>query len=226
MSRRRFANQCLRLGGPELLAEISIVDYGVGNVASVQNMLKKAGYVAELTGDPDVIAKASKVILPGVGAFDRAAAILRKSGLRDAVIQAADAGAQVLGICLGMQLLLDGSEEGEGAEAGLGLIPGRVVAFPPEIRAQGLRTPHMGWNSITRVGDPATLPTLADGDRFYFVHSYHAEPNDPSHRFATAHHGIDFTAMVRKGNVIGAQFHPEKSHRTGMAMLRDFASAE
>lgn len=208
-----------------MLSTISIVDYGVGNVASVQNMLKKAGHTAELTGDPEMVAKASKVILPGVGAFDRAAAILRETGLKDAVIQAAAAGAQVLGICLGMQLLLEGSEEGEGTEAGLGLIPGRVVAFPPEVRAQGLRIPHMGWNSITRVGDPATLPSLADGDRFYFVHSYHAVPQDPSHRFATAHHGIEFTAMVRRDNVIGAQFHPEKSHRTGMAMLRDFAES-
>lgn len=205
------------------MADIFIVDYGVGNIASVQNMLKKAGYSAELTADPDVVAKAAKVILPGVGAFDRAAAILRETGLGDAVVQAAAAGAQVLGICLGMQLLLDGSEEGDGIEAGLGLIPGRVVAFPPEIREQGLRTPHMGWNSLTRVGEPEILPSLADGDRFYFVHSYHAVPQDASDRFATAHHGIDFTAMVRKDNVIGAQFHPEKSHRTGMAMLRDFA---
>jgi imidazole glycerol-phosphate synthase subunit HisH len=209
-----------------LSAEIYIVDYGVGNVASVQNMLKKAGYSAELTGDADVVAKAPKVILPGVGAFDRAAAILRQTGLKDAVVQSAAAGNDVLGICLGMQLLLDGSEEGEGAEAGLGLIPGRVKAFPPEVKAQGLRIPHMGWNSITRVGDGSLLPALADGDRFYFVHSYHSVPHDPGHRFATAHHGIDFTAMVRKDNVLGAQFHPEKSHRYGMAMLRDFAAAK
>lgn len=208
------------------MTKIAIVDYGVGNIASVQNMLKKAGFEAELVGDPDAIAKASKVILPGVGAFDRAAAILRETGLRDAVVQAASSGSQVLGICLGMQLLLDGSEEGEGAEAGLGLIPGRVVVFPTAVREQGLRIPHMGWNSIARVGDSATLPTLADGDRFYFVHSFHAVPTDPSHRFAIAHHGIDFTAMVRRDNVIGAQFHPEKSHRTGMAMLRDFARSE
>lgn len=207
------------------MAKISIIDYGVGNIASVQNMIKKLGHVAELTGDPDVVARASKVILPGVGAFDRAAAILRKSGLGDAVIQAAASGTQVLGICLGMQLLLEGSDEGDDAEPGLGLIPGRVVAFPREIREQGLRIPHMGWNAITRVGDEATFPTLADGDRFYFVHSYHAVPLDPSDRFATARHGTDFVAMVRRDNVIGAQFHPEKSHRTGMAMLRDFAES-
>lgn len=204
---------------------ITIVDYGVGNIASVQNMLKKAGHTAELTGDADVVAQASKVILPGVGAFDRAAAILRATGLRDAILQAAGAGAQVLGICLGMQLLLEGSEEGEGVEVGLGLIQGRVVAFPPEVKAQGLRVPHMGWNSITLVGDPSVLPAVTSGDRFYFVHSFHAVPRDPADRFATAHHGIDFAAMVRKDNVIGAQFHPEKSHRTGMALLRSFAES-
>lgn len=204
---------------------IAIVDYGVGNIASVQNMLKKAGHSAELSSDADRIASASKVILPGVGAFDRAAAILRQTGLGEAVVHAAGSGAQVLGICLGMQLLLEGSEEGEAAEAGLGLIPGRVVAFPPEVKAQGLRIPHMGWNSITRVDDRSTLPALADGDRFYFVHSFHAVPDDPAHRLATAHHGVEFTAMVRRDNVVGAQFHPEKSHRTGMAMLRDFAES-
>lgn len=204
---------------------IAIVDYGVGNVASVQNMLKKVGRDAELTGDPRRVATASKVILPGVGAFDRAAAILRKTGLGAAVVEAAASGAQVLGICLGMQLLLDGSEEGDRAEAGLGLIPGRVTAFPPEVRQQGLRVPHMGWNSITRLVDDGTFPALMDGDRFYFVHSFHAVPADASHRYATAQHGIEFAAMIRKDNVMGAQFHPEKSHRTGMAMFSDFARA-
>lgn len=188
-------------------------------------MLKKAGHTAKLVGDPDVVATSSRVILPGVGAFDRAAAILRETGLGEAVVQATAAGAKVLGICLGMQLLLDGSEEGDGAEAGLGLIPGQVVAFPSEVQEQGLRIPHMGWNSITRVSDREVLPTLADGDRFYFVHSYHAVPLDPSHRFAIARHGIEFIAMVRRDNVMGAQFHPEKSHRTGMSLLQDFAEA-
>lgn len=204
---------------------ITIVDYGVGNVASVRNMLKKVGRDAVLSSDPSEVAAAAKIILPGVGAFDRAAGILRETGLGAAIIDAAGSGAQVLGICLGMQLLLDGSEEGEGTERGLGLIPGRVVAFPDEVRQQGLRVPHMGWNSVTRIGDSGALPTLADGDRFYFVHSFHAVPRDAADRFATARHGIDFTAMVRRDNVIGAQFHPEKSHRTGMAMLRDFAGA-
>ncbi|MCC7127456.1 MAG: imidazole glycerol phosphate synthase subunit HisH [Microbacteriaceae bacterium] len=207
-------------------SEISIVDYGVGNVASVQNMFRKAGIVAEVTGDPDRVAVSPKVLLPGVGAFDRAAGILRKTGLGEAIVQAAASGSQILGICLGMQLLMDKSEEGEGTESGLGLIPGSVVAFPPELKAQGLRVPHMGWNSITRVEDSAIFPALSNGDRFYFVHSYHAVPNDLSHRFASVKYGIEFSAMIHRDNVVGAQFHPEKSHRTGMALLRDFAESK
>lgn len=205
------------------MSSIAIVNYGVGNIASVQNMMKKVGHAAELVGDPDILVRASKIILPGVGAFDRAAAILRETGLGEAVTEAARSGAQVLGICLGMQLLFDSSEEGEAAEPGLGLISGRVTSFPAEIKDHGLRIPHMGWNSITVVGDRSTFPSMADGDRFYFVHSFHAVPSDPAHRLAVAHHGIEFTAMVQSDNVMGAQFHPEKSHRTGMSLLNDFA---
>jgi glutamine amidotransferase len=202
---------------------ITIIDYGVGNVASVANMLKKAGFESRLSGVPDEVAASDKLILPGVGAFDRAAGILRESGLRDAVVAAAQRGAAVLGVCLGMQLLLDGSDEGEGAEAGIGLIPGRVRRFPVEVEHAGLKVPHMGWNTVTRVGDKGVLPTFRDGDRFYFVHSYYADPRDPAHRLAVSRHGVEFTSMVRSENVTGVQFHPEKSHRTGMALLTDFA---
>jgi glutamine amidotransferase len=202
---------------------ITIIDYGVGNVASVANMLKKAGFESRLSGDPDAVAASPKLILPGVGAFDRAAGILRDSGLKDAVIAAAQRGAAVLGVCLGMQLLLDGSEEGASAEAGIGLIPGRVRRFPIEVERAGLKVPHMGWNSVSRVGEVDVLPTFRDGDRFYFVHSYYAEPLDPVHRLAVSRHGIEFTSMMRSDNVTGVQFHPEKSNRTGMALLTDFA---
>lgn len=205
---------------------ITIIDYGVGNVASVANMLKKAGFESRLTGDPDQVATSPKLILPGVGAFDRAAGILRHSGLKDAVITAVERGSAVLGVCLGMQLLLDGSEEGASAEAGVGLIPGRVRRLPAEVEHAGLKVPHMGWNTVTRVGGTDRLPTFRDGDRFYFVHSYYADPLDPAHRLAVSHHGIDFTSIVRRGNVTGVQFHPEKSHRTGMALLTDFARQE
>lgn len=206
-----------------MTSTITIIDYGVGNVASVANMLKKAGFESRLSGDPDQIAASPKVILPGVGAFDRAAGILRQSGLKDALIAAVERGSAVLGVCLGMQLLLDGSEEGAGVELGVGLIPGRVRRFPAEVEQSGLKVPHMGWNTVTRVGASDRLPTFRDGDRFYFVHSYYADPLDSAHRLAVSHHGIDFTSMVRRDNVTGVQFHPEKSHRTGMALLTDFA---
>lgn len=202
---------------------ITIIDYGVGNVASVANMLKKAGFASRLSGDPDEVAASPKVILPGVGAYDRAAAILRETGLKEAVIAAAGRGVDVLGVCLGMQLLLEGSDEGAGAEPGVGLIPGRVRRFPSAVEQAGLKVPHMGWNTVSRVGDAAVLPSFRDGDRFYFVHSYYADPADPAHRLATTRHGIEFTSMVRRDNITGAQFHPEKSHRTGMALLTDFA---
>ena len=202
---------------------ITIIDYGVGNVASVANMLKKAGFESHLSGDPDEVAVSEKLILPGVGAFDRAAGILRETGLKGAVIAAAQRGSALLGICLGMQLLLDGSDEGAAAEPGIGLIPGWVRRFPVEVERAGLKVPHMGWNTVTRVGDKGILPTFRDGDRFYFVHSYYADPFDSAHRLAVSSHGIEFTSMVLRDNVVGAQFHPEKSHRTGMALLTDFA---
>jgi glutamine amidotransferase len=204
-------------------AAITIIDYGVGNVASVANMLKKAGYESRLTSDPDEVAGSGKLILPGVGAFDRAAAILRETGLKDAVLAAAQRGAGVLGVCLGMQLLLDGSDEGSGVEAGVGLVPGRVRRFPVEVERAGLKVPHMGWNVVTRVGERDVLPSFRDGERFYFVHSYYADPADPAHRLAVSRHGIEFASMVHRDNVTGVQFHPEKSHRMGMALLSDFA---
>lgn len=202
---------------------ITIIDYGVGNVASVANMLKKAGFESRLSGDPDEVAASEKLILPGVGAFDRAAGILRQTGLKDSVIAAAERGAAVLGVCLGMQLLLDGSDEGAATEPGIGLIPGRVRRFPVEVERAGLKVPHMGWNTVERVGDKGILPTFRDGDRFYFVHSYYADPLNSADRLAVSRHGVEFTSMVRRGNVAGVQFHPEKSHRMGMALLTDFA---
>ncbi|MCB2413607.1 imidazole glycerol phosphate synthase subunit HisH [Demequina sp. TTPB684] len=204
-------------------AAVTIIDYGVGNVASVANMLKKAGFESRLSGDPDDVAVSDKLILPGVGAFDRAAGILRESGLKDAVLAAAQRGTAVLGVCLGMQLLLDGSEEGAGTEQGIGLIPGRVRRFPIEVERAGLKVPHMGWNAVTRVGSQSVLPSFRDGDRFYFVHSYYADPHEEAHRLAVCRHGIEFTAIVARENVTGVQFHPEKSHRMGMALLTDFA---
>lgn len=206
-----------------MTSTITIIDYGVGNVASVANMLKKAGFESRLSGDPDDVSNSPKLILPGVGAFDRAAGILRESGLREALVAAVERGSAVLGVCLGMQLLLDGSEEGASVEAGVGLIPGRVRRFPIAVEQAGLKVPHMGWNTVARVGSSDVLPSFRNGDRFYFVHSYYADPLQSTDQLAVSHHGIDFASMIRRGNVTGVQFHPEKSHRTGMALLTDFA---
>jgi len=200
---------------------ITIIDYGVGNVASIVNMLKKGGFASELTGDVKAIANAERLILPGVGAFDKAAVRLRESGLRDVIIDRAMAGVPILGVCLGMQLLLDGSDEG--AEPGLGIIPGRVRRFPLEVDGERLRVPHMGWNTVHRVGHPEVLSDVLEGDRFYFVHSFYVDPRDSADTVATTTHGLAFSSMVSRGSVTGVQFHPEKSHKMGLRLLSEFA---
>jgi imidazole glycerol-phosphate synthase subunit HisH len=204
-----------------MTVDITIVDYGVGNVASIANMIRKAGFTSELSSDAAVIAAADRIILPGVGAFDTAASKLRISGLGDVVVAKAAAGGHVLGVCLGMQLLLDGSEEGD--EPGLGIVPGMVRRFPRTIGDDLLRVPHMGWNTIARRGNADTLPAVQEGDRFYFVHSYYVDPTDPADTMAVTNYGVPFASMIRRGNVVGAQFHPEKSHRMGARLLADYA---
>lgn len=206
-----------------MTSTVTIVDYGVGNVASIANMLRKANVPSEITGDVDRIGSAGKILLPGVGAFDTAAVKLRELGLGAAIINRASDGVPVLGVCLGMQLLLDGSDEG--AEPGLGLIPGRVRKFPRSVAAEPVRVPHMGWNTVQRGSNTTSLPDVEDGDRFYFVHSYFADPLDPADVLATTTHGITFASMINRGGVTGVQFHPEKSHRMGLRLLTDFARA-
>lgn len=205
-----------------MTSPIAIVDYGVGNLMSIANMLKKAGFASTITSDRDELSQAEKLILPGVGAFDRAASRLRETGLDEVVKTRAADGAWILGVCLGMQLLLDNSEEG--SEAGLGLVPGAVRRFPSVVDDRRLLIPHMGWNTVRRSeGHEGILPSVLNGSRFYFVHSFHAVPIDQADVLATSNYGAPFTSMVRHGRVIGAQFHPEKSHRNGMALLSDFA---
>lgn len=206
------------------MSSVTIIDYGVGNIASIVNMLKKAGHAANVAAEPAAVRAASSLILPGVGAFDRAAARLESTGMRESILDSAAAGTPILGVCLGMQLLLDGSDEG--VLPGLGLIPGRSHRFPTEIEGHRLRVPHMAWNTINR--NPAALdalPNVARGDRFYFVHSFYVQPESDDHVMGTSVHGIEFASMVRRGNVMGVQFHPEKSHRYGMRLLNDFALA-
>jgi imidazole glycerol-phosphate synthase subunit HisH len=204
---------------------IAIVDYGMGNLRSVEKAFLTVGAPAFITSDPDQIAKAERVVLPGVGAFGAAMENLRASGMDQAVKDAVHSGKPFLGICLGMQLLCTDSDE-LGYYTGLDLIPGRVVQFfQPEDRTpetDRLKVPHMGWN-VLDVRTPA--PPLKDfpkGGMVYFVHSFYVAPTDPGVVAATSTYGIDFCACVWKDNIFAAQFHPEKSGSLGLAMLKNF----
>jgi glutamine amidotransferase len=198
---------------------VSLVSYGLGNLGSVVNMLKRVRADVRIVSSPDEIEQSERLLLPGVGAFDTGMSMLDDQGLSPAIRQFAASGRPVFGICLGMQLLLDSSEEGQ--RAGLGLISGRSIRFREET---GVRVPHMGWNSV----DPQTADPLVDGlpddSRFYFVHSYHAVPADDDHVIGVTKFGVPFASMIRSGNVRGAQFHPEKSHHFGMLVLKNFAT--
>jgi imidazole glycerol-phosphate synthase subunit HisH len=203
---------------------IAIVDCGIGNVGSVLNMFRRIGAPTVVSGDPDVVGAAEKLVLPGVGAFDHGMSRLRRSGLIPTLERRVLGDAiPILGICLGLQLFTRASEEG--VEEGLGWLPGRTVRFrltePPN---DALKVPHMGWNTV-REARPDAWPSLSGQPRFYFVHSYHVVCDHEDDVLATARYGYDFAAAVRRGTMMGVQFHPEKSHRHGMAVLRDFAAA-
>ena len=195
---------------------IAIIDYGMGNLRSVQKACEYVGYDARITADKQTIRDASHVILPGVGAARDALQNLRERGLFDEAIRAAESGKPFLGICLGMQLLFDRSLENGDHEC-LGLVPGEVVPF----RVNGLRVPHMGWNSLQIRNNP--LFSREESETYvYFVHSYHAQGVEEGDIIATCEYGYPFTAAVRRGNVFGTQFHPEKSGDTGIAMIKNF----
>lgn len=198
---------------------ISLVDYGVGNLGSVANMLKRVGAKSRMVTTADEILESDKVLLPGIGAFDTAVSRLAQDDLIAPLQDFAASGRPLLGICLGMQLLLDGSEEGE--LSGLGLIPGTSKRFSEDA---GLRIPHMGWNIVTPTREDSLVAALPPESRFYFVHSYRVVPDRDEDVLGTADYGTTFAAMVRSGNVMGAQFHPEKSHTFGMTVLRNFAA--
>lgn len=201
---------------------ITIVDYDAGNVKSVANMLAALGIACRIAGDPTGIDAAEKLILPGVGHFDYGMAKLAERGLVDALNQRViGTGTPILGICLGAQLLTRGSEEGK--RPGLGWIDGEAVAFDRKRMDDRLKLPHMGWTETRAVATNPLLNTSEQKTRYYYVHSYHIKCKNRDHVILEAEYGYSFISGVMKGNIFGVQFHPEKSHRFGMDLLRRFA---
>ena len=199
---------------------IPIIDYGMGNLRSVQKAFEKVGVQATICRSPSQLANAESAVLPGVGAFRDAASELNRQGFSEVIRDHVSAGKPLLGICLGLQLLFDVSEE-DGEHAGLGLIPGRVVRFASQ---PGLKIPHMGWNTVERTDTPCpALDGIGPSPHVYFVHSYHVVPNDPAVAVLTSDHGGRFVAAVQHGSIFATQFHPEKSQAVGQQMLRNFA---
>lgn len=199
---------------------ISIIDYGIGNLGSIQNMIKRMGGTSIITSNPDEIKAATKLLLPGVGAFDNGMNHLKDTGLIELLNQRVlIEKVPVIGICLGMQLLMESSEEGK--ESGLGWIKGSVKKFKFEDRPD-LKIPHMGWNLVeTRKETPLTK-NMYEETRFYFVHSYYVECADPADIMFTTRYGLEFTSGLQHENIFGAQFHPEKSHKFGMKLFENF----
>jgi len=202
---------------------IAILDYGTGNLASIKNMLKKAGAEAMITNDKNTISSATKLILPGVGSFDNCAAKLKESGLVEILEELVfTKKIPVLGICVGMQLMTEGSEEGR--LPGLGWIKGNCVRFktPP---GSELKIPHMGWMDVNISRPSKLVEGLDEEPRFYFVHSYHVALADPADELLSADHGYRYTAALEHENLLGVQFHPEKSHKFGMKLFQNFIAA-
>ena len=199
---------------------IAIVDYGVGNLFSLQSSFAAIGADVTVTADPEVLKAADQIVLPGGGAFEDAAKKLRETGLGGLLVALAAAGKPLLGICLGMQLLFEKSYE-FGEHEGLGLIPGSVKPIADVIPA-ALKIPHIGWNALRFKKDSPLFSGIREGDCVYFVHSYYAADCGES-VIATAEYGAELTAAVEKGNVYGCQFHPEKSGAVGLEILRAFA---
>ncbi len=202
---------------------IAVIDYGVGNLFSLVSSLKAVGADALVTGDAELIRKADKIILPGVGAFEDARRKLSYSGLDKIIIEEVNAGKPIFGICLGMQMLFEKSYE-YGEHQGLGLLSGSVVPMEGKIPDE-LKIPHIGWNSLSLKKEHPIFKYTNDGDFVYFVHSYFADGCDES-LLATTEYGIELTAAVAKENVTGTQFHPEKSGEAGLNILRAFSEWE
>lgn len=196
---------------------IAIVDYGMGNLRSVEKGLLKVGAVARVTSDPKAVDNANAVVLPGVGAFRDCMSNLKKMSLIESIIKAIQRGKPYLGICLGLQVLFTESEEFGRCE-GLNIFSGKVVRFPED----NLKVPHMGWNTIKILRRPPILGTLEDEGFFYFVHSFYVVPDDKNLVATTTDYGVTFTSMIWKENIFATQFHPEKSQELGLRILRGF----
>ena len=202
---------------------IHIIDYGAGNISSIQNMLKKIGADSVIASVPSEIAEAKKIILPGVGAFDTGIQLLMDSGwvemLNEKVLNEK---ITVLGVCLGLQLMCKQSEEGK--LNGLGWINAEVVRFNSEKAIEPIRIPHMGWNSVEQLKSNSLLSGTEEEQRFYFVHAYHLENVPEENKWLQTHYGYNFVSGIHQENIYGVQFHPEKSHRYGMELYKNFAA--
>jgi len=202
---------------------IAIIDYGMGNLRSVQKGFEKVGFEAVVTSDPRVVLEAAKVVLPGVGAFRDCMRNLEQGGFVEPILKVIRDGRPFLGICLGLQLLFTESEE-FGLHKGLDIIPGRVVRFPGgmSINGEKLAVPHMGWNQISLTGRSPVFAGIDDGTNVYFVHSYYVKPDDVAVVATTTSYGIDFCSAICRDNVVATQFHPEKSQEKGLQILKNF----
>lgn len=201
---------------------ISVIDYGCGNLASVLNMIQHVGGTARLISSPEQLVEAEKIILPGVGAFDHGVGVLHERGwVQPLEVAVFERRVPIMGICLGMQLMTQGSEEGQ--QPGLGWVRARAKRFCPV--DSRLKVPHMGWNEVRQVRSDPLLPDTAWPRRFYFVHSYRVECSDPDDVLLLCEHGEEFVAAFQHSNIWGFQFHPEKSHRFGMELFRHFLEA-
>jgi glutamine amidotransferase len=198
---------------------IAIIDYGVGNLRSVEKALEAVGVEAVVTSDPARIRDADRLVLPGVGAFGECAARLRESGMDELVLEAAEQARPILGLCVGLQLMFDEGHE-FGVHKGLGLMHGRVVRFPDG----GPRVPQIGWNQIERAREHRLIAGMENGTYFYFVHSYYVEPDDPSDIIGFTEYGIRYSSICARGSICGVQFHPEKSQDAGLKLLGNFAA--
>lgn len=197
--------------------KLVIVDYGVGNFRNVQKAFQAVGADADITESAQAVRDAGAVVLPGVGAFGDAIDNLRQRGLDQPVLDALRAGKPLFGICVGLQLMFDASEE-MGQHTGLGIFPGKIGRFP----LSHLPVPHMGWNQIHPVQPHPLLQNIDDGDFAYFAHSYYAQAENPAHVIATTDYGLDYASVVARENVCAIQFHPEKSQQVGLQILKNF----